>query len=303
MFTKSIDATPGLTDFQIEYVRTHMNVPITKTEKKSDVWAIFFFAVLLATTWGIWACVLRPETVSDVVANMTLFGVVVLIVGQIIAFFAIVVAVIVVGGSDAVLAGLKQAAKTASTPEEGQEFALRIDARKMMSNRNTFILYRPSWRKEVRVFFGRTLSLLFFIGMIAHGYIFAPLVMVFVTVSAICVLRLTRQRLIASVKTLTAERVAKLEAAYERAESERLTPDKPWNTATKRAITRVVEGANATIDVPSAPGPLKFRFEATDAGGNEIRDTIEADNEADAQQKIRQMGYFVTKIRRCGDTQ
>ena len=189
---------------------------------------------------------------------------------------------VVVGGSDVVLAGLKGAAKeTASTPKEGQEFVLRIDARKMMSNRNSLILYRPSWRKEVRVFFWQTLSLLFFIGMIAHGYIFAPLVMAFVTVSAIYVLRLTRQRLIASVKTLTAERVAELEAAYQRAETG--------------------EEAETTIDVPSlsAPGPFKFRFEAMDAAGNEVRKTVEADNEADAQQKIRQMGYFTTTIRRC----
>ena len=41
-----------------------------------------------------------------------------------------------------------------------------------------------------------------------------------------------------------------------------------------------------------------YQFEAMDATGMEIRDTIEAPNEAEAQATIRQMGYFVTKITR-----
>ncbi len=39
-----------------------------------------------------------------------------------------------------------------------------------------------------------------------------------------------------------------------------------------------------------------FQFEAMDATGQEIKDVIEAANEEEAQQTIRQMGYFVTKI-------
>jgi type IV pilus assembly protein PilC len=39
-----------------------------------------------------------------------------------------------------------------------------------------------------------------------------------------------------------------------------------------------------------------FQFEAMDATGAEIRDVIEAPSEEEAQQTIRQMGYFVTKI-------
>ena len=39
-----------------------------------------------------------------------------------------------------------------------------------------------------------------------------------------------------------------------------------------------------------------FQFEAMDATGQEIKDEIEADNEDEAQQIIRQQGYFVTKI-------
>ncbi len=39
-----------------------------------------------------------------------------------------------------------------------------------------------------------------------------------------------------------------------------------------------------------------YMFEAMDATGQEIRDTIEAPNEDKAQETIREMGYFVTKI-------
>src|SRR5262245_48316894 len=39
-----------------------------------------------------------------------------------------------------------------------------------------------------------------------------------------------------------------------------------------------------------------FKYEAMDTSGGEVKDYIEATNEDEAQQKIRQMGYFVTKI-------
>jgi hypothetical protein len=43
-------------------------------------------------------------------------------------------------------------------------------------------------------------------------------------------------------------------------------------------------------------GMKVFHFEAMDARGMEIKDTIEAKDAEDAQATIRQMGYFVTKI-------
>ena len=39
-----------------------------------------------------------------------------------------------------------------------------------------------------------------------------------------------------------------------------------------------------------------YKFEAMDTTGGEVKDTIDAANEEEAQQKIRQMGYFVTKL-------
>src|SRR3954454_7203225 len=39
-----------------------------------------------------------------------------------------------------------------------------------------------------------------------------------------------------------------------------------------------------------------LRYEAMDTSGGEVKDSIDAGNEEEAQQKIRQMGYFVTKI-------
>ncbi|MFL5339296.1 MAG: type II secretion system F family protein, partial [Gemmataceae bacterium] len=43
-----------------------------------------------------------------------------------------------------------------------------------------------------------------------------------------------------------------------------------------------------------------FKFEAMDTTGEEIKDQIEALNEEEAQQKIKQMGYFVTKLTAVG---
>src|SRR5438128_19565 len=39
-----------------------------------------------------------------------------------------------------------------------------------------------------------------------------------------------------------------------------------------------------------------FKFEALDTTGGEVKDQVDAPNEEEAQQKIRQMGYFVTKL-------
>src|SRR5947209_3180085 len=39
-----------------------------------------------------------------------------------------------------------------------------------------------------------------------------------------------------------------------------------------------------------------YKYEAMDTTGAEIKDTIDAGNEEEAQQKIRQLGYFVTRL-------
>src|SRR5262249_30351612 len=39
-----------------------------------------------------------------------------------------------------------------------------------------------------------------------------------------------------------------------------------------------------------------YKYEAMDTTGGEVKDSVDANNEEEAQQKIRQMGYFVTKI-------
>src|SRR5271154_6125358 len=39
-----------------------------------------------------------------------------------------------------------------------------------------------------------------------------------------------------------------------------------------------------------------YKFEAMDTTGGEVKDSIDAANEEEAQQKIRQKGYFVTRL-------
>jgi type IV pilus assembly protein PilC len=43
-----------------------------------------------------------------------------------------------------------------------------------------------------------------------------------------------------------------------------------------------------------------YKFEAMDTTGSEVKDSVEASNAEEAQQKIKQMGYFVTKITEQG---
>src|SRR6266704_2658557 len=43
-----------------------------------------------------------------------------------------------------------------------------------------------------------------------------------------------------------------------------------------------------------------YKFEAMDTAGEEVKDSIDALNEEEAQQKIKQMGYFVTKLTASG---
>src|SRR5262245_33556988 len=44
-----------------------------------------------------------------------------------------------------------------------------------------------------------------------------------------------------------------------------------------------------------------FKFEAMDTTGEEIKDSIQALNEEEAQQNIKQMDYFVTKLTKTGE--
>jgi type IV pilus assembly protein PilC len=44
-----------------------------------------------------------------------------------------------------------------------------------------------------------------------------------------------------------------------------------------------------------------FKYEALDTSGNEVKDSIEATNEAEASAKIKSMGYFVTKLTATAD--
>src|SRR5439155_11086486 len=39
-----------------------------------------------------------------------------------------------------------------------------------------------------------------------------------------------------------------------------------------------------------------FQYEAMDTTGGEVKDTIDATSEEEAQQKIRSLGYFVTRL-------
>ena len=39
-----------------------------------------------------------------------------------------------------------------------------------------------------------------------------------------------------------------------------------------------------------------YKYEAMDTAGSPVKDSIEAATEEEAQQKIRQLGYFVTKL-------
>jgi len=43
-----------------------------------------------------------------------------------------------------------------------------------------------------------------------------------------------------------------------------------------------------------------FKFEAMSTTGEEVKDSVDAGSEEEAQQKIRQMGYFVTRIQETG---
>src|SRR5213082_859164 len=45
-----------------------------------------------------------------------------------------------------------------------------------------------------------------------------------------------------------------------------------------------------------------YKYEAMDTSGGEVKDSVEAVSEEEAQQKIRQMGYFVTKITEVAGT-
>jgi type IV pilus assembly protein PilC len=54
--------------------------------------------------------------------------------------------------------------------------------------------------------------------------------------------------------------------------------------------------------VPNEDTMPTYKYEAMDTSGGEVKDSVEAVSEEEAQQKIRQMGYFVTKITEIAGT-
>jgi type II secretory pathway component PulF len=50
------------------------------------------------------------------------------------------------------------------------------------------------------------------------------------------------------------------------------------------------------VSATQVTGRRWFRYEAMDSSGQEVKDCIEAEDEEDAQRKIRQLGYFMTKL-------
>ena len=170
--------------------------------------------------------------------------------------------------------------------DEG-ESALIQDANVMMSYRDVFYSFRGSFGKNLYLLLFRLVNFAFLIGMVAQGYILAPLIMATTLIVAFWSTRAMRKKVIDSVKELSPQRVAELEAAFQRGED-----------AKEDAVD--VAAAMKTIDVESTTGPYRYHFEGMDATGNEIKDSVMAHTEEEAQQKVRQMGYFVTAIRRVG---
>src|SRR4051794_23170544 len=71
------------------------------------------------------------------------------------------------------------------------------------------------------------------------------------------------------------------------------TASSPWSSewfGSKGQARSLPYGVFGATPMPT------YKYEAMDTSGGEVKDSVDAANEEEAQQKIRQMGYFVTKI-------
>lgn len=198
MFEKSLCS--GLTEYQIEYVKKHNKEGSNAYATRVVVWMNKL--VLLVTVFGLWSCVLQPETTHEAVENMALFGVFVLVFMHIFVFLLILLSLVCVMAEEWI----------------SEDSDLLIDAKKMMSNRSILHVFCTSYGSRLGLLLWRAVILVFFVGMVAHGYIFAPLVVVTTTILCMWFIGLMKKRVVKFVMELTSERVTELEAAFHLAE-------------------------------------------------------------------------------------
>lgn len=196
MFEKSLCS--GLTEYQIEYVKKH-NKEGSTTPYTTRVVVWTNKLVLLVTIFALWSCVLQPETTHEAVENMALFGVVVLVFTHIFVFFLMLLSLVCVMAEELL----------------SEDSSLLIDAKKMMSNRSLLHIFSVSLGFRLGLLLWRAAILVFFVGMVAHGYVFAPLIVVTTTILCLWFVSLMKERVVKFVKELTSERVAELEAVFQ----------------------------------------------------------------------------------------
>jgi type IV pilus assembly protein PilC len=61
------------------------------------------------------------------------------------------------------------------------------------------------------------------------------------------------------------------------------------------ALKSAIRNSKSAINTEEQPLPT-YKFEALDTAGKEVKDSVDATNEEEASQKIKSMGYFVTKL-------
>jgi len=64
----------------------------------------------------------------------------------------------------------------------------------------------------------------------------------------------------------------------------------------------VAAGQQQMLAKKEESGMPTFRFEAMDNQGRKVQDTIQAADQAEAQQQLRRQGYFVSRIELVSDT-
>ena len=236
---------------------------------KSTQAFLFFLCGIIAPIGMMYRAIVNPELVEPIVVNVVFFASLVYIGLLFVQAFGLGVILLFSGG-----------------------FAFKVNEEKTVGSLDEYKLLKSMVRpytsvgKVFRTRLQQLLSIVFLVAcvMIGGWWTFAAVIVFLLIGWNFFCQRASRNAVVNSLQHLTREVAEDFDAGLE-----------------NPSQSLIIE--SAVVDVESKPvddtrSEVTFLYEAMDATGMEIKAEITASSESAAQEKIRQQGYFVTKIKR-----
>ncbi len=217
--SKPLRSERGLSDYLIGYIAQHTG-PKARLGPRMLCAAILIVLANAAMAASLWTQSISPELLSERVVNFTGFGVVVMTLLNIAMGLLLMAAFLAIGIASGVQKGAVEVSR-AINEASGRDLADGLDARQMMANRDLFKIYNASRFTRLKSGLRSCITYAFLGGMIAMGYIFAPVCIILVYIMLAVFSARARGKVLRHTKTLNPQRVAHLEEVYRKEEAKK----------------------------------------------------------------------------------